>query len=212
MAARSVALITMSTRATRVGPAVSDFVAKMVAEPAAKGEVTVARLDLKDFKLPVYDEAVVPGMVPEHASFQFEHTKKWSGEISKHQGYVLVIPEYNWGVGGGTKNAIDYLMNEWKGKPVAVVSYGIVGGLTASEQVCHSLTNMGLKVSASRPNLGFFGGKSHDGDMMGTFGGVLGERSLKLWEEEEKAGIQKAFQEIVDILLQPNTAEVAAKA
>lgn len=40
-----------------------------------------------------YDDTVVPAF----AQFEHEHSKAWSAEIAKHDGYVLVIPEYNYG-------------------------------------------------------------------------------------------------------------------
>lgn len=36
-------------------------------------------------------------VVPALAQFEHEHSKAWSAEIAKHDGYVLVIPEYNYG-------------------------------------------------------------------------------------------------------------------
>jgi hypothetical protein len=36
-------------------------------------------------------------VVPAYAQFEHEHSKAWSAEIAKHDGYVLVIPEYNYG-------------------------------------------------------------------------------------------------------------------
>jgi len=37
---------------------------------------------------------------------------------------VFVIPEYNHSFNAATKNAIDYLHQEWKHKPYGIVSYG----------------------------------------------------------------------------------------
>jgi NAD(P)H-dependent FMN reductase len=42
--------------------------------------------------------------------------------------FVFVTPQYNWGIPAGLKNALDYLFNEWKGKPAMIVSYGGHGG------------------------------------------------------------------------------------
>lgn len=41
-----------------------------------------------------------------------------------------MTPEYNHGVNGATKNAIDYLVHEWAHKPAGLVSYGGVSGGT----------------------------------------------------------------------------------
>ncbi|KAI1214982.1 NADPH-dependent FMN reductase family protein [Annulohypoxylon truncatum] len=200
MASKSVALITMSTRGTRVGPSVSSFVEKIIEKPLTSAGFTIANVDLVKFNLPVYNEPVAPAMVPDKAQFKYEHSRAWSAEIKKHDGYVLVIPEYNYSVAGGTKNAIDYLMNEWKGKPVAIVSYGTRGGTSASEQVKGALSGMGLRVAETRPALAF-----NQPDIFTAIGGKLGDATLKAWEAEQTANVAKAAEDLKDLLMQPNT-------
>ncbi|KAI1377314.1 NADPH-dependent FMN reductase family protein [Hypoxylon crocopeplum] len=201
MASKSVAIITMSTRATRVGPSVAEFVKNIIEKPLAEDGISIASVDLVKFNLPVYSEAVVPAMVPEKASFQYEHSKAWSAEIAKYDGYALVIPEYNYGVAGGTKNAIDYLVNEWKGKPVTIVSYGVKGGNLANDQVKGSLAAMGLRVTETRPTLPFAAE-----DVYTAIGaGKLGGDTMKDWEAVQTENIRKAAAELKDLLLQPNT-------
>lgn len=147
-------------------------------------------------------------MVPDKASFQYEHSKVWSAEIAKHDGYVLVIPEYNYGVAGGTKNAIDYLVNEWKGKPAAIVSYGVKGGTTANDQVKGALTGVGLIIAETRPTLPFSG----QPDVYAAIGGGrLGEETLKAWGGEPTESIRKLAAELKGLLLQPNTEVNAPK-
>ncbi|KAI0840157.1 NADPH-dependent FMN reductase family protein [Hypoxylon sp. FL0890] len=207
MSSKLVALITMSTRGTRVGPTVSEFVQKIIEQPLASSGISVASVDLVKFNLPVYNEPVAPAMVPEKAQFKYEHSRAWSAEIAKYDGYILVIPEYNYGVAGGTKNAIDYLLNEWKGKPAAIVSYGIHGGATASEQVKGALSGMGLRVAETRPTLSF-----NPPDIFGAVGGGrLGEGTLKTWEAEQHEKIRKAAEDLKTLLLQPNTEVNAPK-
>ncbi|CAJ2507315.1 Uu.00g085010.m01.CDS01 [Anthostomella pinea] len=207
MASKSVALITMSTRGVRVGPNVAAFVNTVVEKPLGEANITVSPVDLGKFNLPVYNESVIPAMVPEKAQFQYEHSKAWSAEISKHDGYILVIPEYNYGVAGGTKNAIDYLVNEWKGKPVVIVSYGVQGGTKANEQVKDCLTGVGLNVCETRPTLAFSGGRGPD--LFAAIEGKLGDNSKKEWEAG--GDIAKAARELKDILSQPNVEENVAK-
>ncbi|KAI1449804.1 NADPH-dependent FMN reductase family protein [Annulohypoxylon stygium] len=206
MASKSVALITMSTRGSRVGPTVSSFVEKIIEKPLSSAGITIANVDLVKFNLPVYNEPVAPAMVPEKAQFKYEHSRAWSAEIKQHDGYILVIPEYNYSVAGGTKNAIDYLLNEWKGKPAAIVSYGIHGGATASEQVRGALSGMGLRVAETRPTLSF-----SQPDIFTAIGGRLGDATLKAWEAEQTAAILKAAEDLKGLLLQPNTPANATK-
>ncbi|KAI1106077.1 NADPH-dependent FMN reductase family protein [Jackrogersella minutella] len=200
MTSKSVALITMSTRGARVGPTVATFVKNIIEQPLSAAGISLASVDLVKFNLPVYNESVAPAMVPDKAQFQYEHSRAWSAEIAKHDGYVLVIPEYNYGVAGGTKNAIDYLMNEWKGKPAAIVSYGVQGGANASEQVNSALSGMGLRVAETRPNLPF-----DKPDVFGAVGGGrLGESTLKTWAAERADAVLKAAEDLKGLLLQPN--------
>ncbi|KAI1805563.1 NADPH-dependent FMN reductase family protein [Daldinia bambusicola] len=200
MASKSVAVITMSTRGTRAGPNVASFVRNIIEKPLAASNISVTDVDVLKFNLPVYNEKVVPIMVPEQASFEYEHSKAWSAEIIKYDGYVLVIPEYNYAMTGGTKNAIDYLLHEWKGKPVGIVSYGGSGGTNASEQVKDVLTNMSLKVVETRPQLAF--AKPDLFSIIGT--GNLGDSTIKAWEAEHTPSIQKLAEELKTLLLQPS--------
>lgn len=51
-------------------------------------------------------------------------------------GFVIVTPEYNRGYPAPLKLLIDSVGQEWRGKPVAFVSYGgVSGGLRAVEQL-----------------------------------------------------------------------------
>ena len=195
--AKSIGIIVTSTRAKRVGPEVGEFVKDVLSKELGDASLTI--VDLVKFNLPVYNEAPIPAQVPAQAQFEFDYSKAWSAEIAKYDGYVLVINEYNYGVAGGTKNAIDYLMNEWKGKPVVIVSYGINGGTFASEQVQNSLSRMGLRVVPTRPQLSFSGGVGPD--LFAAMGeGKLGEETRKAWEKEKVADILKAFTELKEEL------------
>ena len=195
----SVALIITSTRTPRVGPDVADFV-KHVIENKKNSNVKLSVVDVAEFKLPVYDEPVVPFQVPDSASFTHQHSIRWSAEIKKYAGYIFVIPEYNYGMSGGTKNAIDYLKNEWIGKPVVIVSYGITGGKIASGQVQRALEGLELKVCPTRPQL-TFGKTSEAPDVFTAMStGKLGDSSRENWTEDSHAEILRAFGELEDAL------------
>lgn len=201
----AVAIITTSTRTPRVGPKIATIV-KDILEKESGNETNLSMVDLADFKLPIYDETVVPYQVPSQATYAHEHSRRWSAEISKYDAYILVIPEYNYGVAGSTKNAIDYLRNEWMGKPAAIVSYGMTGGKNASEQVKVSLEGTKMRVSPTRPQLIF----AKDGETSDIFAamhkGELGEKSREVWTTENKRDILKAFQELKEALKTPPTA------
>lgn len=109
--------------------------------------------------------------------------------------------EYNYGLPGGIKNAIDYLYNEWIGKPVMIVTYGIHGGQIASRNLNETLKGMKLRVVETRPELKF-GGEGME-EVFGAIGGILGEKSLRLWEETKREVLIKAYEELVELLETP---------
>ena len=74
---------------------------------------------------------------------------------------MFVTPQYNWGYPAPLKNAIDYLYNEWKGKPALVVSYGGHGGGKANGQLREVLRGVRMHVCEKGVELGF--GESGDG-------------------------------------------------
>lgn len=49
--------------------------------------------------------------------FPTPNSKSWSSKIAGFDAYILVTACYNAGPPGGIKNAVDYLLNEIKGKP-----------------------------------------------------------------------------------------------
>ena len=88
-------------------------------------------MDIKDFNLPLLDEPVPPSQ----GKYSKEHTKKWAAKIASFDGYVFVTPEYNHGISGRLKNAIDFLYAEWNNKAAGFVGYGSAGGARAVEHL-----------------------------------------------------------------------------
>ncbi len=123
-----IAVILGSTRPGRNG----EQVAKWVVEQASKrGDAQYELVDVKDFNLPLLDEAMPAG----YGQYAHEHTKKWAQAIAQYDGYVFVTPEYNHAPGAALKNAMDYIYAEWNNKGAAFVSYGSAGGARAVEQL-----------------------------------------------------------------------------
>lgn len=60
---------------------------------------------------------------------------------------------------GGVKNAIDYLYNDWIGKPVLIVTYGIHGAQKANASLRTILEGMKLRVVGTSPELKFAEGQ-----------------------------------------------------
>lgn len=123
-----VAIILGSTRPGRNGEAV----AKWVYEIAKKRpDAEMEYVDIKDFNLPFLDEPIPPS----RGQYTKEHTKKWSAKIDSFDAFVFVAAEYNHGIPGALKNAIDFLYKEWNNKVAGFVGYGSAGGVRSVEQL-----------------------------------------------------------------------------
>jgi NAD(P)H-dependent FMN reductase len=124
----SIAIIIGSTRPGRKAEAVANWVYE-IAQKRSDAEFEL--VDIKDFNLPLLDEPVPPIM----GQYNQPHTKIWAAKMGSFDGYIFVTPEYNHGISGALKNAIDFLFAEWNNKAAGFVSYGGVGGARAVEQL-----------------------------------------------------------------------------
>ncbi len=102
-------------------------------ELSKQDNVSAKLLDLKDYDLPFFNEAVSPSMKSE--PYKEPEVARFTKDIAEADAYVIVTPEYNRGPSGVLKNALDWVYQEWNNKPVAFVSYGTVGGARAVEQL-----------------------------------------------------------------------------
>ena len=146
----------------------------------------------------------MPANVPERGQFAHAHSKAWTAEIARHDGYVLVSPEYNGGVPGGVKNAIDYLRNEWKGQPIAIITYGVLGGNQSSDQLAQVLTRLKLRIAPTRPHMQFAGGFGPDATSAADQG-VLGIETQKLWQSNFANQVVRAVEEVKALLDAPES-------
>ena len=117
-----------STRPGRVGSAVADWI---IDRARARGDFEVEVADLAVLNLPIFDEPNHPRL----RRYVNQHTKDWSEIVERSDAFVFVIPEYNYGFNAATKNAIDYLNQEWQNKPAGIVSYGGVAAGTRAAQM-----------------------------------------------------------------------------
>jgi NAD(P)H-dependent FMN reductase len=126
----------------------TDRVAKWVAQQATTLEsATVELVDLADYELPFFDEAISPRYNPNREPNAV--ATKFLAKLSEADAYVFVTPEYNHSTSGVLKNALDYVAYEFTHKPAAVVSHGSVGGARAAEQLKLILSETGLVVIPS---------------------------------------------------------------
>ena len=126
-----VAIILGSTRPGRNGEAVARWVYEIVKKKEQGKDVEFEYVDIKDYNLPLLDEPIPPSQ----GQYTKDHTKAWSTKIDSFDAYIFVTPEYNHGIPGALKNAIDFLYREWNNKAAGFVSYGGTGGVRSVEHL-----------------------------------------------------------------------------
>jgi len=104
-------VIIASTRPGRAGPSIGHWFVER-ARTYSTFEIRV--VDLAELDLPLLDEAKHPRL----RQYTQPHTIEWSAIVEASDAFVFVTPEYNYGYPAPLKNAIDYLHEEWKHKPV----------------------------------------------------------------------------------------------
>ncbi len=131
-----IAIIIGSTREGRQTDKLANWVSKEVAK-VAEAEV----LDLRDYPLPFFDEAISPRYNPDRKPTT--EVSKWLDKVAEFDGYVLITPEYNRATSGVLKNALDYLDYQMEKKPVALVGHGTTGGAQAIGNLRNALPGAG---------------------------------------------------------------------
>ncbi|MEZ5792257.1 MAG: NAD(P)H-dependent oxidoreductase [Nitratireductor sp.] len=123
-----IAVIIGSTRDTRF----ADKPAAWMFEQASQnGAFDVELVDLRDFDLPLFNEAASNAWMPSSDPAAV----KWQKKIAEFDGYIFVVAEYNRSLTGSLKNALDQAYVEWNRKPVAAIGYGGVGAARAIEHL-----------------------------------------------------------------------------
>lgn len=119
----------------------SEKLAKWVVEHAKllpNTEVTL--LDLRDYPMPFFDEAVSPKFNPNRQPKP--EVKKWLDTLQAFDAYLVVTPEYNHSIPGVLKNALDYTDVQVARKPFAIVSHGSAGGARAASHLKHVISEI----------------------------------------------------------------------
>ncbi|MEU6057065.1 NAD(P)H-dependent oxidoreductase [Streptomyces sp. NPDC047097] len=123
------AIIAGSVRGGRFCPTVADWFAR---QARAHGGVEAELIDLVDYPLPL----VMPGYGDVNDPGTQEVVDRLTTKLARADAFVVVTPEYNHSTSPVLKNTIDWFLDEWKAKPVGLVSYGgMGGGLRAAEHL-----------------------------------------------------------------------------
>lgn len=138
-------IILGSTRRGRQSIKVAKFVHERMRRLA---EVETELLDLLVYNFPIMEERLRLRDDPPPCLREF------ADKIARADSVVIVTPEYNNGYPGVLKNSLDYLLPEYRRKPIAIVtvSAGGFGGLTCLAQLRLVTLGMGaFPIPASFP-------------------------------------------------------------
>lgn len=118
----NIGIILGSTRQGRLSPQVGNWVKEIGDQ---RGDANYEIVDIADYKLPFYGEGT--GNEPGLAA--------WSEKLSRLDGFIFIVQEYNHSITGALKNALDSARDEWNNKAAGIVSYGSTGGARAAEHL-----------------------------------------------------------------------------
>ena len=125
-----VKIIVGSTRQNRF----SEKPARWIFEEVKKEEgVEAELLDLRDYEMPLFDEAMSPAMAK--GQYSTEVVKKWAAKINDRDALLIIAPEYKPSYSVFITTRMDVIYPEWNRKPVGFVSYGSAMGARSVEQL-----------------------------------------------------------------------------
>src|SRR5258707_5198284 len=134
-----ISVIVGSTRQSRF----SEKPAQWIFQYLKKRDVDARLLDLRDFPMPFFDQAMSPAW-PGRPPYENEIVRKWTAAIGASDGFIVVTPEYNYGPPAVLKNALDWVYPEWNRKAAAFVSYGAALGARGVQQLRQTLIELQL--------------------------------------------------------------------
>ena len=123
-----IAVVIGSTRDTRFGDRPARWIHELA---AARDDMEVELVDLRDFELPFFNEVASNAWVPTRNP----EGVRWQRRVAEFDGFVFVTPEYNRSVPASLKNALDFAYREWNRKAAACVGYGPLGAARAVEHL-----------------------------------------------------------------------------
>ena len=159
------AVILSSTRDARFGIKIVPWVLRTAKTFEAFDEVEL--IDVKDFELPLYNEAAGPKFLGGNYA-NAPKAKEFAAKIGEADAFILVHTEYNHGVPGDVSNALAYVYEEWNKKPIGFVGYGgALGAGRATEQLRTIAAELELVDIQTATNLVFapFGAWGEDGPL-----------------------------------------------
>lgn len=134
---KKIVIIAASVREGRKSDRVALYFRDLLAR---KADISCEIADLMDYNFPVFNERLKFQKSPAPRVLEFAE------KIRSADGVIIVTPEYNGGYPASLKNVTDLLYDEWKRKPLALVS--VSGGPFGGAQVLTSLLFTMWKIGA----------------------------------------------------------------
>ena len=129
------------TSTTRPGRNVDRVLPWLVERLQADGRFDVDVLDLRDWKLPLFQETYETIGDMADPTYSDPIVRAWNRKVAEGDAFVIVTAEYNHSVPGELKNALDnvFVSQAFRNKPVAFVGYsgGPIGAARAVEHLAH---------------------------------------------------------------------------
>jgi NAD(P)H-dependent FMN reductase len=140
-----IAIVLGTTRPGAVGAGVAQWAFEIA---RTRSDASFELVDIAHFNLPLLDEP----LPATSGQYSRPHTRKWAATIAALDGFVFVTPEYNHGISGALKNAIDFLYAEWTDKAAGFVGYGYTNGARAIEHLRGVMAS--VQCATVRPQVG----------------------------------------------------------
>ena len=156
MSSFKIGIIVSSSRPTRIGPKVAQWVSELAPYGA-----DAAIIDLAEVNLPFLAEPELPAA----GNYTLPSTVAWSEQIQALDALIIAVPEYNAGYPAVLKNAIDTLHAEWNGLPVGVIGYGWGAAANSARQLGEVLERV-KAVRLDGPGLSFGQDLSPEGELL----------------------------------------------
>lgn len=134
-----IAVVIGGTRPTRICAAIAAWACEAIGKGS---ELRYELLDLAKAGLPFLDEPLKAAL----GDYKHKHTRAWRRTVQSYDGFLFVLPQYNWGYPAVLKNALDYLYREWRDMPASFITYGTRGGTKAAEQLTGVLQGLHMRV------------------------------------------------------------------
>lgn len=136
-------LIVGSTREGRNADRVLPWLLRRV---RADERFTLQVLDLRDWKLPLFQETAATIGDPRDPTYSDPLVKRWNETIKAAEACLVLTAEYNHSIPGELKNAIDsvFVTLGFRNKPVGFIGYSgsVTGGVRAVEHLVQALQNL----------------------------------------------------------------------